>query len=319
MSSSSSLPRLVPLFEIGSAQLAPVLEAERAEWAASLDWDFEPALASLRYMLDNRVLPGVAVAVGDRGVGYAYYLFRDQRALVGGLYFLPEFRDGDWPRLVLQRVFQELARQPLARSIEGQILFPGPERSAGPLLRASGFQFLERRFLRLEAPAEHPLPPAPADLTLRPIPEGMLDDLALVMTHAYHGHVDARTSSLYLSFDGCARLLQALVLRGGCGPCEASLSLMVAVRDTPAGAIVVSRISKGSFFISQVFVHPRYQGQGIGRVLVGAVVNALARRHPGAGLSLTVSRDNTRAYDWYRRLGFADRLPHYAFMKLAGD
>jgi ribosomal protein S18 acetylase RimI-like enzyme len=318
MSSSNSIRRLVPLFELRSAQLAPVLEAERRDWSERLDWDFEPALAALRYMLDAQVLPGAAVAEEGRVLGYAYYLFRDQRALVGGLYFLPEVRDGDWPRLVLQRVLEELERQPLMRSIEGQLLFPGPERSARPLLRTGGFELLERRFLRLERPAAWPRPGGPPDLALRPIPEGMLDDLALVMAHAYRDHPDARMSSLYHSFDGCARLIQALVLRDGCGPCDPSLSLMATVRDAPVGAVVVSRISRGSFFVSQVFVHPRYQGQGIGRVLVGAVVDALARRQPGVRLSLTVSRENRRAYDWYIRLGFADLLPHYAFMKSAG-
>jgi ribosomal protein S18 acetylase RimI-like enzyme len=78
---------------------------------------------------------------------------------------------------------------------------------------------------------------------------------------------------------------------------------------------VISRISRRSFFVSQVFIDPRQQGRGLGRRLLLSAVNALARIDPTAHLGLTVTRANRIAYEWYLRFGFEDIVPHYAFIR----
>ena len=59
----------------------------------------------------------------------------------------------------------------------------------------------------------------------------------------------------------------------------------------------------GASYELAVFVHPDYQGAGVGGALVGTVLG-LARRRGAERVWLTVERENRRAAALYRRLGF---------------
>nr|WP_315464307.1 GNAT family N-acetyltransferase [uncultured Rhodoferax sp.] len=52
-----------------------------------------------------------------------------------------------------------------------------------------------------------------------------------------------------------------------------------------------------------------YQGQGVGRALLGEVVRWCERKNPGMGLYLSVNQDNLRAQAFYRRLGARNAEP----------
>jgi GNAT superfamily N-acetyltransferase len=55
-------------------------------------------------------------------------------------------------------------------------------------------------------------------------------------------------------------------------------------------------------WLEQLFVRPRFQGQGLGRALI-----ALARFRCPAGLELDTPAENAHARDFYRRRGFTAR------------
>ena len=57
------------------------------------------------------------------------------------------------------------------------------------------------------------------------------------------------------------------------------------------------------WLISNVAVHPNWQGRGIGRALMQAAVD-LAKRHNGAWIALQVREDNQAAHALYKSLGF---------------
>jgi len=57
------------------------------------------------------------------------------------------------------------------------------------------------------------------------------------------------------------------------------------------------------WLISNVAVHPNWQGRGIGRALLQAAVD-LAKRHDGAWIALQVREDNRAAHALYKSLGF---------------
>jgi ribosomal protein S18 acetylase RimI-like enzyme len=319
MSISTEPLRLASFDTLRPEHFLDLLRQEEEEWRRVLEWDFAQVREAMIYMLANQFLPGVALLAGDRCMGYIYYLIRDARTLLGGFYFIPEVRGSTWPRQALERLLGTLHRPAAPPVIEGQIVFPGPEESVGPFLVRNGFTFVERRFLRLDALAPRPQSPADSEVEVLLLSADVLEEMALVMHRSYRGHVDVQTSSLYASFQGCHHLLNQLYLKEGCGPVEPAATLAVRVAGEAAGAIVVSRISRKSFFVSQVFVDPRHQGRGLGRRLLLAALNALARLEPQAHLALTVTLTNQSAYEWYRRFGFEDVISHYAFVRPAPE
>ena len=319
MSTSPEPPGLVSFDSLRPEHFMELLRQEEEEWGRVLEWDFAPVREAMFYMLSQQILPGVALLAEGRCQGYIYYLIRDNRTLLGGFYFTPEVRASEWPRLALERVLRLLHRPAAPPAIEGQIVFPGPERFVQPFLSQNGFTFVERRFLRLPALAPRPLPPPDPGVEILLFAADALEELALVMHRSYRGHVDVQTSSLYGSFHGCHHLLNQLYLKEGCGPLEPAATLLARVDGEAAGAILISRISRKSFFVSQVFVDPRHQGRGLGRRLLLSAVNTLTRIDPAAHLGLTVTLANRPAYEWYLRFGFEDIVPHYAFIRPAPE
>jgi len=306
---------IVPFHQLQYAHLEPLLLQEKEEWEGLLEWDFQNVILAFRSMLPSRLLPGLALLEGNRCVGYLYVVQREMRCIIGGLYFQRELRASRWPRLLLERQLAELSLSAPSQSIEGQITFPGPEQSVRQMLEEKGFTLMQRSFRRLTNLAVD-IPAAPHhDLLLRPLNYGDVDAMALLMTRCYRDHVDGRVSALYSTFRGCSFLLTQLILKDGCGAFQPWCSFTAHLGNEMIGVIVVSRISDRSFFISQIFIHPRQQKKGFGRYLLAACIHRIARREPGAHLALTVTRDNTRAMDWYERTGFQEVTSNFSFMR----
>jgi hypothetical protein len=210
-----------------------VLRQEEEEWGRVLEWDFATVREAMLYMLSQQILPGVALLADGRCQGYLYYLIRDNRTLLGGFYVTPELRASDWPRHALERVLRMLHRPAAPPTIEGQIVFPGPEQYVQPFLAQNGFTFVERRFLRLPVLAPLALPPADPGVEVLLFSADALEELALVMYKSYRGHVDVQTSSLYASFQGCHHLIKQLYLKEGCGPVEPAATLLARIDTRP--------------------------------------------------------------------------------------
>ncbi|MFD0409731.1 GNAT family N-acetyltransferase [Kitasatospora sp. NPDC127116] len=107
------------------------------------------------------------------------------------------------------------------------------------------------------------------------------------------------------------RELWALRLDTDCadygGP-ENTPELLVAERaGAMVGFIYLVPQPDGGVMIDNLHVRPGLNGGGIGRELLIAARTHVAERHPGAGLSLEVLRDNTRAIAFYEREG-AERV-----------
>lgn len=315
MSSSTDMMRLESFERLRPEHFDLILRQECRDWEEMLEWDFRLVADSFRSMVGGRLLPGQALMEGDVCRGYLYYLFRENRCAIGGLYFHPEVRDTQWPRLVFEKALRELSRLPAPEAIEGQIVFPGPEKSLEPFLTEKGFTFVPRKFMRLENLEEENVEPPHRDLRLENIGFRHIDSLALLMTHSYRDHVDNQVSSLYSSFRGCHYLLTQLILKEGCGPFDPASSFMAFLRDEPVGAVVVSRISDRCNFISQIFTHPAHQGLGVGRFLLRSTIGAIRTRTPHRHLALTVTCGNERAVRWYERAGFREIIPSYSFVR----
>ena len=65
--------------------------------------------------------------------------------------------------------------------------------------------------------------------------------------------------------------------------------------------------------IPQIAVHPLHQGRGVGNVLMNLSFEQLKARG-FRNVSLTVTKKNRRAFEWYQRLGFKIRKEFGAFV-----
>ena len=77
--------------------------------------------------------------------------------------------------------------------------------------------------------------------------------------------------------------------------------------------VLTTIVSDRIAHITQLCVDPRHQGRGIGRRLIGRVIDVIRRMgFQGATLSVTVS--NTTAVELYRSLGFVPLTCFPAFV-----
>ena len=70
-------------------------------------------------------------------------------------------------------------------------------------------------------------------------------------------------------------------------------------------------------FVDELYVEPRYRGQGVGRQLLGAV-EAMCRDVGVRAVHLEVGHDNARALRLYERLGYQAH-PRHLMTKWVGD
>ncbi|HKP87980.1 MAG TPA: GNAT family N-acetyltransferase, partial [Blastocatellia bacterium] len=116
---------------------------------------------------------------------------------------------------------------------------------------------------------------------------------------------DSRINSQYRTENGCAELLTILTDHIWCGDFLPYVS-RVAIRH-PAqhmvGVLIASRISPRVGHISQISVHPAYQGRGIGRRLLMSALEEFDRYGFGS-ISLAVTAANEPALHLYESCGF---------------
>jgi ribosomal protein S18 acetylase RimI-like enzyme len=125
------------------------------------------------------------------------------------------------------------------------------------------------------------------------------------MQSAHVSGIDARMNELYRSSEGCRSLLTSVLRHRGCGSAilEASSVARDPRTDRAVGFAIVTETSTRKAHLAQLAVAPDYQGLGLGRRILSRVVQRLSDMGYD-GLSLMVSRDNHRALDLYRSMGF---------------
>ena len=84
---------------------------------------------------------------------------------------------------------------------------------------------------------------------------------------------------------------------------EAPELFLVAPAGRTLAGYVIATMWRGGAEIDSIAVHSRYQGQGFGLALFRAAKRRVAARGARA-IWLMVRPDNTRAIEFYRRLGF---------------
>jgi ribosomal protein S18 acetylase RimI-like enzyme len=297
--------QVVDLSTIKAADLEDLWRHEVRVWRDRLLWDVSDAVAALRRIVERGRLPGKAVRVGSRTVGYAYYGIAGHLGVIAGIVVAPEWSNPDVGQRLLKRTVEEMREKGVSR-IESQFLaidYPW----LSPAFEREGFRTYWREFLRLDIRRPQRAVSPLVMVSLKPWRESDLHDAASVMHTAYDGGVEADIHQRYRSADGCRAVLENIVSQGSCGPLVAEASAMARHRGRGIGCIVITEVAPRQGHLAQVVVLPEYQRRGIGQLLLDYSVSQLAARHFDT-LSLLVSRANDRALRLYRAAGFQSVL-----------
>ena len=323
-------PRLSP-FEVldlrmlRASALAELFEEERRHWETELRWDYASSVELLRRHIDTHSLPGYVALWQGRVAGYCFFVYEDQKGLLGDLYVLaahrgsPPRREGERGPIataLLEHALETLEQSPVVQRVEAQLLAFGLE-PLEPLFRARGYRIFPRLFMLKElqrgVPARAPQPPgAPV---VRPWQESDFDAAADLIVSAYQEHIDSEINDHYSHSSGALRFLKNIVLFPGCGVFRAGWSFVAeGDRGRLEGAVLVSEVAHGVAHITQLCVRPESQKRGLGRRLMEASL-ASAAASGCSGVSLTVTAENRSAVNLYRGLGFTVLKEFSAFTR----
>jgi ribosomal protein S18 acetylase RimI-like enzyme len=140
---------------------------------------------------------------------------------------------------------------------------------------------------------------------IEPWAERHYEESAHVIAAAYEGHIDSQINNQYNSVAGARRFLRNIVEHPGCGNFFGPASFVAFDRATAQarGISLASLVASDIGHITQICVHPRVQGTGVGYELLRWSLIALAA-HGCRTVSLTVTASNTHAVQLYERAGF---------------
>jgi ribosomal protein S18 acetylase RimI-like enzyme len=304
-------PRVVDLNDTPSAALEDLWQHQAGWWRAQLLWDISDALAALRRVVERRGVPGKAVQIGLRTVGYTAYMIGERLGEIADLCVLPAWSHPEVGGPLLRETVAAMQQQGVLRI---EKLMPGLDYPwLIPAFEHEGFQSYWRDFLRLDL-CHAPALPSPQPLMhLEPWQGHQLHAAAVMMQAAYAGSVDAEINALYRTAAGCQLVLDNLLNQGGCGRLIPGASALLRHRGQGIGFIVVTEIAPRQSHLVQVVVLPGYQRRGVGRWLIHYSMSRLAALHYET-LSLIVSRANAPALAMYQALGWHSVLAFPVFV-----
>ncbi|MHB8487081.1 MAG: GNAT family N-acetyltransferase [Candidatus Acidiferrales bacterium] len=297
--------QVVDLRQLHSRLLEPLFHEEAELWRNDLYWDYRPSQHLIRKFIDSHSLAGYAAFEGKQPVGYGFYVFEDQKGLIGGLFASPHFAQTDISKKLLLEMFDTLRATPFIERIEAQLMPFGS--ALDPVLAEQHFRLHPRQFMLLEFPA-NPSKNASASqdgLRVETWSDRCLEPCARLIQRAYTDHVDAQINDQYRSELGAMKFLRNIVLLPGCGQFfpDASFIVRPGPGEKPIGMVLTSTVAPGVGHTTQICVLPGYQKNGLGRRLMEAALAAL-QQHGYRALSLTVTTINANAVRLYENLGF---------------
>jgi ribosomal protein S18 acetylase RimI-like enzyme len=297
--------QVVDLCTVSAADLEDLWQHELRLWRDRLRWNASGTLAALRRIVQRGALPGKAVRVHERTIGYTYYGMVGRLGVIGSLVVLPDWSHRGVGKTLLKKTIHEIRRQGASRIESRFVSVDCPW--LGATLENEGFRIYWREFLRCDL--RHPPPPmlAPAMVSLDPWQQSHLGGAAGILQAAYAGGLEAELLVQYRTVDGCREALDQVLNQGSCGLFVPEASALARQRGRSIGLVVVTEVAPRQGHLPQIVVLPEYQHQGLGRALLNYSLRRLAERGFDT-LSLIVSRANDRALKLYQATGFQSVL-----------
>ena len=296
--------QILDLRQVHSRALQPLFQEEADHWRKELYWDYRPSQQLIRKFIDSHSLAGFAAFEGKRPIGYGFYVFEDQKGLIGGLFASPQVDQIEIGKKLLLEMFDALRATPFIERIEAQLMPFGVALDA--VLQEQKFRLRRRQFMLIELSSGKPARSLPQNgLRLEGWSDKCLEPCARLIQRAYADHVDSEINDQYRTETGAAKFLRNIVLLPGCGQfCpQASFIVRPGPTEPPIGMILTSTVAPGIGHTTQICVLPGYQKNGLGRRLMEASLRAL-QEHGYRALTLTVTATNANAVRLYENLGF---------------
>ncbi|MFB3825613.1 MAG: GNAT family N-acetyltransferase [Bryobacteraceae bacterium] len=294
---------LLDLRSLRAADLEDLLEEETAAWREELDWDFGKSAELVSRFVDLRALHGFALVEQGAVIGYTYFVYEDQKGLVGDIYVRRHARAPGREERLLQAALHGMIADGVRR-VEAQLMMAASLHQR-PSVMTPPLEAYPRNFMMLEDPGRLPSARLRRRVQIQPWSGQHENATAQLIAEAYLGHVDSRINDQYRSVFGARRFLRNIVEYPGCGTFFApgSYAAFDLEAERLCGVCLASLVAPECGHVTQVCVSPWTQGCGIGRELLrrslGTLAEAGCRR-----ASLTVTASNSGAVALYERLGF---------------
>ena len=306
--------KYIPISHLDGNTLLSVLDEEEQAWMSDLSWDYSPVRQILLSFIGQRLLPGYAAVLNERdAIGYTYFLVHQTKGIIGALYVSKTGHSQEAVEELLSLAIACLKDSQNIKRIEAQIM-PFNNVNLTATFTKHGFSYYPRYFLDLDLDIRAKGPDFSPVEKIIPWDAGYLERAAEMTFVSYRGQTDAEICEDYRTRAGCESYLRSLVENPGCGIFMPEASFIgLDGQDAPCGFVICCRISGGAAMIPQIAVHPSYQGRGLGNALMNRCFEKLDAAHFHS-VSLTVTKKNRRAFDWYQRLGFRIRKEFGAYV-----
>jgi ribosomal protein S18 acetylase RimI-like enzyme len=311
---------ILDLRHFSSADLRPLLEDEIALWGRLLSWDYTTSAEMILRYMDAKILPGYAAIERGSIFGYSFFVYEQNKGVIGDLFVRDSVRDGgrgpdrhEVEERLLTHVIETLQQSPGIHRVEAQLLAHHTGEVSRPFLQ-QGFSRHPRVFMNFEI-GKHPqtVPLLPSQFEICPWSEQEYQSAAALITAAYRGHVDSEINDQYRTLTGSLRFLNNIVRFPGCGAFDPRASFVVFQRRTLVGLILCSLVRPDVGHITQVCVLPEHRSAGLGEAMLAASTRNL-RERGFRFISLTVTEANDRAIVLYKRIGFESTRVFDAFV-----
>ncbi len=308
------MPQLkyVPISYLDEKLLLPLMEEEERSWMSDLDWDYSPVKQILVSFVRQKLLPGYAAVNEHHAVGYSYFLVNQARGIIGAIYASRTSESQEAIEELLSLTISCLKDSQNIKRVEAQIM---PFNNINPVatFTRNGFSYFPRYYLDLDINAFAKQPAEPVEKIV-PWDSAYLSLAADMTALSYRNQTDSVICEDYRTRQGCETYLRSLVENPGCGIFMPEASFIgLDGQGIPCGFVISCRISCGAAMIPQIAVHPSHQARGLGKALMNSAIEQL-RSLEFRSVSLTVTKKNRRAFDWYQRLGFKFRKDFGAFI-----
>lgn len=295
------MKHVIDLQMVVPAELETLWQREIRLWRERLCWDISDRVATFKRVLERRGVQGVALRIGTRTVGYAYYVISGHLGVLAGLDVEPYWATLEVVGPLLNAAIDTLRQHDITRIESSFVSFDSPWLPAA--FAVQGFRTYWREFLRIRAGDRPESSGASPQMHLEPWRDTHLPVAAEIMRAAYDGEVDTEMSLLYRTVSGCRMVLEHILHQRNSGRPVDRASAVVCHRGQRVGFIVITETVHRQGHLAQVAVHPAYQGQGVGQLLLNYSLSQLENLEFDA-LSLIVSRCNIRAMRLYQSMGF---------------
>lgn len=288
--------------DVPSAEVVPLLQAERRRWLDTLHWDLGPTLKLVEAARLRGEVPGFILRDNKgHASGWAFYLLAGRQLQIGAV----NAATAAGVRQLLDGVMAAPEAQ-FASSLSC-FLYPGSKSVASALVRLR-FELQEHQYLEANLTTMPGLDRAMEDPALVPLRAESGAAAVRLLARAYIGDPAGRAFAPNARLDEWAQYLGQIFSTPSVGTWVPEASLMVAGNgpDRLAGLIVTTELARGNAHIAQVVVDPSSRRQGLGRrLLLGAAARSASL---GANrLTLIVGGHNTAARALYASLGFTRR------------